>query len=105
MVVRGDVMINANSVHLPNVYIGYSVLPNVSSYISIEWLLVGAEISSVENLTPSDIQSDDRLFGGEHVDNRDKSYLSLFLKIMHDICFHIITFTSFTYKLCNEIYI
>ena len=105
MVVRGDVMINASSVYPSNVQVGYSVNSNAGTIIGIEWILVDAEISLVEDLTPSDIQSFDRLLDSAHADNREKSCLSLLLKIMDDICFHNTIFTSFTYKLYDEIYI
>ena len=44
------------------------------------------EISLIENLISSIIQSDDSLLDGEYDYNREKSCLSLLLKIMDDIC-------------------
>ena len=58
-------MINANSVHLPNVHIGLSNLSNVSNTSCIEWILVGVEISSFEDLISFDIQSDDKILDGK----------------------------------------
>ena len=79
MVVRGDVMINANSVHLYNIHVGLSILSNAISSSFIEWILVGVEISSVEDLIPYDIQSDDMILDGKHVCNREKSCPSLLI--------------------------
>ena len=74
----------------------------ISSNIYILKALNSMEISLVVVLTPSDIQSNRRLIGDAHVDNREKSCSSLLPMIMDDLCFHTIVFTCFTYKVRNE---
>ena len=60
----------------------------ISSNIYILKALNSMEISLVVVLTPSDIQSNRRLIGDAHVDNREKSCSSLLPMIMDDLCFH-----------------